>query len=82
LDDEEVLELAKIGKAMEREHGVSLDIEFAIDQDSPAGNNVIILQCRPETVWSAKRAQMKVSPLGNAAKAVLETSLPEITKGS
>ena len=28
------------------------DVEWAIDRDLPDGENVVILQSRPETVWS------------------------------
>lgn len=52
LTDDEVTALARIGKQLERRHGCPQDIEFAIDAELPAGEHVILLQCRPETVWS------------------------------
>jgi len=48
LDDEEVLALASLGKRLERMHGCPQDIEFAIDRDLPRGQQIILLQCRPE----------------------------------
>lgn len=53
--DEEVVELARLGKLIERHYGRPMDIEWAIDKDMPAGSNVFILQARPETVWSQKQ---------------------------
>jgi pyruvate,water dikinase len=52
LSDEEVVELAKFGKRLETIHGSAQDIEFAIDEELPEGKNLVLLQCRPETVWS------------------------------
>lgn len=52
LTDEEVTALAAIGKQLERRHGGPQDIEFAIDEELPGGEQVVLLQCRPETVWS------------------------------
>jgi pyruvate,water dikinase len=53
LSDDEVLALARHGKDLERLHGgAPQDIEFAIDEELPEGRNIILLQRRPETVWS------------------------------
>ena len=53
LRDAEVLALAELGKRLERIHQTPQDIEFAVDEELPEGRNLILLQCRPETVWSA-----------------------------
>ncbi|MEX3509219.1 PEP/pyruvate-binding domain-containing protein [Kocuria carniphila] len=53
LSDEEVVALARYGKNLEKVHGgAPQDIEFAIDEELPEGKNLILLQRRPETVWS------------------------------
>lgn len=53
LSDEEVVALARYGKSLEKVHGgAPQDIEFAIDEELPQGQNLILLQRRPETVWS------------------------------
>lgn len=52
LDDEEVLALAALGRKLERMHGAPQDIEFAVDEELEPGRNLLLLQCRPETVWS------------------------------
>ena len=53
--DDEVTELAWMGKQIEKHYGRPMDIEWAIDKDLPAGGNVFILQARPETIWSNKQ---------------------------
>jgi len=55
--DEEIAELARMGKLIEQHYGRPMDIEWAVDNDMPAGGNVFILQARPETVWSSKPKQ-------------------------
>lgn len=53
--DEELLELARMGKLIEKHYGQPMDIEWAIDKDMPRGGHIFILQARPETVWSSKK---------------------------
>ncbi|MCU0804979.1 MAG: hypothetical protein MUF79_07815 [Burkholderiales bacterium] len=67
LIDDEVTELAWMGKQIEKHYGRPMDIEWAVDKDLPAGGNIFILQARPETVWSAK------AEAANAAPAAQET---------
>ena len=47
LSDEEVVELARVGKLIEAHFGKPQDIEWAVDRKAPA--SVFILQARPET---------------------------------
>ena len=54
LIDDEITELAWMGKQIEKHYGCPMDIEWAVDKDLPAGGNLFILQARPETVWSQK----------------------------
>ncbi len=64
LIDDEITELAWMGKQIEKHYGCPMDIEWAIDKDVPAGGNIFILQARPETVWSKK-------PQGQGSKAAV-----------
>ena len=50
LSDQEVIEIATLGKRMERAMGAAQDIEWAIGP----GREIFLLQARPETVWSQK----------------------------
>lgn len=53
LSDQELQELRHLGRRIERHYGRAQDIEWAIDQGSGA---ILMLQSRPETVWSARDA--------------------------
>lgn len=55
LDDHEIKAIAKLARAAERHYQCPQDIEWAVDLDLPDGENVILLQARPETVWSKKQ---------------------------
>jgi pyruvate, water dikinase len=56
---EEIKELARVGKLIEKYYGKAYDIEFGVDADIPFPHNIIILQVRPESVWSKKEVEAK-----------------------
>jgi len=62
LSDEQVIALARLGKSLERLQKRPQDIEFAVDEDLPPGSEVVLLQCRPETIWSAKARKPAFDP--------------------
>jgi len=47
--------LARLARAAEKHYGCPQDVEWAVDGELPAGENVVLLQARPETVWSKKK---------------------------
>ncbi|CCK79759.1 PEP/pyruvate-binding domain-containing protein [Desulfobacula toluolica] len=55
--DKDAVSLAIIGKRIEKHYGKAMDIEWAIDKDTPGKAKILILQSRPETVWSDKKAK-------------------------
>lgn len=55
LTDEEIVAVAKLARRAEKHYGCPQDVEWAVDDDLPAGEDVVLLQARPETVWSKKR---------------------------
>ncbi|MEA2002333.1 MAG: PEP/pyruvate-binding domain-containing protein [Actinomycetota bacterium] len=55
LTDDEIKAVAAMARRAERHYGSPQDVEWAIDAHLPAGENVILLQSRPETVWSQKK---------------------------
>jgi pyruvate,water dikinase len=61
LSDDEVAALRDIGRKIERHYGRPQDIEWAIDRDG----RILLLQSRPETVWSAKDATPVARPAQN-----------------
>ena len=60
MSDQEIQALGTIGRKVERHYGRPQDIEWAVARDS---GEILLLQSRPETVWSAKEAV----PAGRAA---------------
>jgi pyruvate,water dikinase len=64
LSDNELHALIEIAKQVERHYGCPQDIEWAIARDLPPGENVFLLQSRPETVWAAKEATPVAAPKG------------------
>ncbi len=63
---DELAEIARVSKAIDKYYGKPYDIEFAIDADLPFPDNVIILQVRPESVWAAKQASAKTEKKADA----------------
>jgi pyruvate, water dikinase len=57
LSENEIKELCKVSKTVEKHYKCPQDIEWAIDADLPIGQNIVLLQSRPETVWSQKKAE-------------------------
>jgi pyruvate,water dikinase len=54
LSDAQIRSVARIVKAVERAFGAPQDVEWAIDPRRTEDEGVVLLQCRPETVWSRK----------------------------
>ena len=75
LIDDEITELAWMGKQIEKHYGQPMDIEWAVDKDLPSGGNIFILQARPETVWSARRPPERGTSGGSAMDYILSGML-------
>lgn len=60
MSDEELQALRLIGRKVERHYGRPQDIEWAVDRHS---GDIMLLQSRPETVWSSQ----ETAPVGRAA---------------
>jgi pyruvate,water dikinase len=61
MSDEELQALRAIARGIERHYGCAQDIEWAVDRVS---GKILILQSRPETVWSARES----APAARAAE--------------
>lgn len=68
LSDEELLKLRDVGRKVERHYGRPQDIEWAIDRMS---GELLLLQSRPETVWSSKEAAPVAAPKANPLEHVM-----------
>jgi pyruvate,water dikinase len=60
LSDEEILAVARMARRSEKHYGHPQDVEWAVDEHLAPGENVILLQTRPETAWS-RRAREPVA---------------------
>jgi pyruvate,water dikinase len=56
VSDEEIAELTAIARRVEAHYGCPQDIEWAVSRTAPPGENILLLQSRPETVWAEKDA--------------------------
>ncbi len=52
ISDMEIGKLGELAKRIEKHYRKSMDIEWAIDQDLPFPDNMMLVQARPETVFS------------------------------
>ena len=78
VSDTEILEITRLGKLIERHYGRPQDIEWAIDNDLPFPANMLILQSRPETVWSLKK---KEQPVFTPRATILEMMVDRLKEG-
>ena len=52
LDDADVLALARVARQVERHYGTPQDIEWAMTEGARGDKAIVLLQSRPETVWT------------------------------
>lgn len=57
VSDEEICAIAEMARRAEKHYGCPQDVEWAIDHHLPDGDNVVLLQSRPETVWSNRKRE-------------------------
>ena len=83
VSDEELKTIALAAKAIERHFGCPQDIEWAIDGNRKESRGLVILQSRPETVWS-KKAAAQISGSRNVSfgvAGVLDTLIAPLLNG-
>lgn len=66
MSDAELQALRAIGRNVERHYGRPQDIEWAVE-----GDRILLLQSRPETVWSAKEAAPVARPASDPLSHVM-----------
>ncbi|NLA57163.1 MAG: phosphoenolpyruvate synthase [Corynebacterium humireducens] len=62
LTDDELVQVATMAKRAEKHYRCPQDIEWALDADLPDGENLLLLQSRPETVHSNGAPQKPAAP--------------------
>lgn len=55
LTDAEIRAVAALARRAEKHYRCPQDVEWALDAQLPDGENVLLLQSRPETVWSRRQ---------------------------
>ncbi len=70
--DQEIKAVARLARAAEKHYGCPQDIEWAIDLDLPDESNVLLLQSRPETVWS-RRPRSSVGVPSDPMQSIVKT---------
>lgn len=78
LSDEELIAVARLAKSAEKHYGSVQDVEWAIDADLPPGQNVLLLQSRPETVWSQKETPVNYTSGGSGIEAITRSLLAQM----
>lgn len=78
LNDDEVKAVAAIAKRAEKHFGSPQDIEWAIDRTLPDGENLLLLQSRPETVWSNKQADRTPTSTGFGISSITQSLMTQI----
>jgi pyruvate,water dikinase len=68
MSDQELQALRTIARKVERHYGRPQDIEWAVERET---NQILLLQSRPETVWSAKEAAPVARPAQDPVSHVL-----------
>jgi pyruvate,water dikinase len=66
VSDEQISELAQVGKIVEAHYHCPQDIEWAFAPDGSGGESLYLLQSRPETIWANKEAKPAATPKARA----------------
>jgi pyruvate,water dikinase len=77
--DEDLIGIAILARRAEKHYGSPQDVEWALDRHLPAGENVVMLQSRPETVWSQKEVK-SVSKGGDVMSSIVSTLVSPLHK--
>ena len=73
ITDSQILELTRYALAIEDHYARPMDIEWGLDKQT---GKLLILQARPETVWSLKKAQAGGKPSLTKERKILVKGLP------
>lgn len=73
LSDEEIRAVAALARRAERHYGCPQDVEWALDAQLPAGQDAVLLQSRPETVWSRRPRRASDAALHDPFRSIVAT---------
>ncbi len=75
VSDEDLVAITILARRAEKHYGCPQDVEWAIDRHLPPGENVVMLQSRPETVWSRKPRKAVGAKTGDPMRSIVSTLL-------
>jgi pyruvate, water dikinase len=78
VNEAELLGVARLAKAAERHYGCPQDVEWAVDRDLPTDSNVVLLQSRPETVWSRRPERAPLTNKDAGIASITRTLLSQV----
>ena len=78
LSDDDAIELARVGKRIERHYGSPRDVEWAL-AEGRGEVGIRILQCRAETVWSQTRREKPIAEKKGSAVEYVLAQLMELS---
>jgi len=73
LTDAQIKAVARLARRAEKHYGSPQDVEWAVDADLPDDQAVILLQSRPETVWSRKPRERLSAGGGDYLSSIVNT---------
>lgn len=73
VSDDDLIAIAILARRAEKHYGCPQDVEWAIDRHLPTGENVVMLQSRPETVWSQKPVTPIAKGEGDLMSSIVST---------
>ena len=78
--DDDLTAIAILARRAEKHYGCPQDVEWALDKHLLAGENVVMLQSRPETVWSQKPEASVSSGAYDPMKSIVSTLVSPLHK--
>ena len=75
VSDDDLVAITILARRAEKHYGCPQDVEWAIDRHLPTGENVVMLQSRPETVWSRKPKKPVGAATGDPMHSIVSTLL-------
>jgi len=80
--DVDLIAIAQLARRAEQHYGCPQDVEWAIDRHLADGENVVMLQSRPETVWSQKETAPVTKAGTDSMTSIVSTLVSPLHKKS
>ena len=81
LTDEEICAVAKLARRAEKHYGCPQDVEWALEGSPGSTPEVLLLQSRPETVWSRRPRQRAAAGIADPITSMVQTLLHPVSGG-